>query len=56
MLHLDNLKKQAKQIVRWHREGYDPVAERIRAGLPASATLRMPRFSPGVSLSVTRTN
>jgi len=33
MLHLDNLKKQAKQIVRWHREGYYPVAQRIRAGL-----------------------
>jgi catechol 2,3-dioxygenase-like lactoylglutathione lyase family enzyme len=34
MLHLDNLKKQAKQIVRWHRQGYFPVAQRIRAGLP----------------------
>ncbi len=34
MLHLDNLRKQAKQIVRWHREGYYPVAQRIRAGLP----------------------
>ncbi len=34
MLHLDNLKKQAKQIVRWHRAGYYPVAQRIRAGLP----------------------
>lgn len=33
MPHLDNLKKQAKQIVRWHREGYYPVAQRIRAGL-----------------------
>jgi catechol 2,3-dioxygenase-like lactoylglutathione lyase family enzyme len=34
MLNLDNLKKQAKQIVRWHREGYFPVAQRIRAVLP----------------------
>lgn len=34
MFHLENLKKQAKQIVRWHREGYYPVAQRIRAGLP----------------------
>ena len=34
MLHLDNLKKQAKQIVRWHRERYYPVAQRIRSGLP----------------------
>jgi hypothetical protein len=34
MLHLENLKKQAKQIVRWHRQAYHPVAQRIRAGLP----------------------
>jgi catechol 2,3-dioxygenase-like lactoylglutathione lyase family enzyme len=34
MLQLENLKKQAKQIVRWHRNGYYPVAQRIRAGLP----------------------
>ena len=34
MLHLENLKKQAKQIVRWHREGYYPVAQRIRVALP----------------------
>lgn len=34
MLHLENLKKQAKQIVRWHRDAYYPVAQRIRAGLP----------------------
>lgn len=34
MLNLDNLKKQAKQLVRWHREGYYPVAQRIRTGLP----------------------
>ena len=34
MLNLDNLKKQAKQLVRWHREGYYPVAQRIRAALP----------------------
>lgn len=34
MPHPDNLKKQAKQIVRWHREGYYPVAQRIRTGLP----------------------
>ncbi len=39
MLHLDNFKKQAKQIVRWHREGYYPVAQRIRAGLPRSCDL-----------------
>jgi catechol 2,3-dioxygenase-like lactoylglutathione lyase family enzyme len=34
MLNFDNLKKQAKQLVRWHREGYYPVAQRIRAVLP----------------------
>lgn len=37
MLQVENLKKQAKQIVRWHREGYYPVAGRIRAGLPRFA-------------------
>ncbi len=50
MLHLDNLKKQAKQIVRWHREGYYPVAKRIRAGLPRfrdvdDATILSQRFA-----------
>ena len=34
MLNVENLKKQAKQLVRWHREGYYPVAQRIRAVLP----------------------
>lgn len=34
MPNLDNLKKQARQLVRWHREGYHPVAQRIRLGLP----------------------
>ena len=34
MRNVDNLKKQAKQLVRWHREGYYPVAQRIRAVLP----------------------
>lgn len=50
MLHLDNLKKQAKQIVRWHRERYYPVAQRIRAGLPRfhdvdDATILSKRFA-----------
>jgi catechol 2,3-dioxygenase-like lactoylglutathione lyase family enzyme len=50
MLHLDNLKKQAKQIVRWHRERYYPVAQRIRAGLPRfhdvdDATILSQRFT-----------
>jgi len=34
MLNLENLKKQAKQYLRWHRERYYPVAAEIRAGLP----------------------
>jgi hypothetical protein len=34
MPNLDNLKKQAKQYLRWHRERYHPVAAEIRAALP----------------------
>ena len=31
---IENLRKQAKQYLRWHRERYYPVAARIRAALP----------------------
>jgi catechol 2,3-dioxygenase-like lactoylglutathione lyase family enzyme len=34
MPRLENLKKQAKLYLRWHRERYFPVAARIRALLP----------------------
>ena len=34
MPNLDNLRKQAKQYQRWHRERYYPVAAEIRATLP----------------------
>ena len=34
MPNLENLKKQAKQHLRWHRSRYHPVAVRIRAMLP----------------------
>jgi catechol 2,3-dioxygenase-like lactoylglutathione lyase family enzyme len=34
MPNLDNLRKQAKQYLRWHRERYYPVAAAIRAALP----------------------
>jgi uncharacterized glyoxalase superfamily protein PhnB len=34
MANLDNLRKQAKQFLRWHRDRYYPVAAEIRAGLP----------------------
>lgn len=34
MPNLENLKKQAKLILRWHRERHYPVAAQIRAHLP----------------------
>ena len=34
MPNLENLKKQAKLILRWHRERHYPVAAQIRGGLP----------------------
>ena len=34
MPNIENLKKQAKQYLRWHRERYYPVAAQIRAVLP----------------------
>jgi catechol 2,3-dioxygenase-like lactoylglutathione lyase family enzyme len=34
MPNLENLKKQAKQMLRWHRERHYPVAAQIRAHLP----------------------
>jgi catechol 2,3-dioxygenase-like lactoylglutathione lyase family enzyme len=33
MPNLDNLRKQAKQLLRWHRDRYHPVAAEIRATL-----------------------
>ncbi|MDI1285075.1 MAG: VOC family protein [Reyranella sp.] len=34
MPNLENLRKQAKLYLRWHRDGYHPVAAAIRALLP----------------------
>ncbi|MBR1152216.1 VOC family protein [Bradyrhizobium sp. JYMT SZCCT0428] len=34
MLNLENLRKQAKLVLRWHRDRYYPVAAQIRSGLP----------------------
>ena len=34
MPNLENLKKQAKLILRWHRECHYPVAAQIRGHLP----------------------
>lgn len=40
MPNLENLKKQAKLILRWHRERYYPVAAQIRGILPRFLKLR----------------
>src|SRR5882757_2270124 len=34
MPNLENLRKQAKLVLRWHRDCYYPVAAQIRSGLP----------------------
>lgn len=47
MLNFENLKKQAKQLVRWHREGYYPVAQRIRYVLPRYRDLDDPAILSG---------
>jgi len=39
MPNLENLKKQAKLILRWHRESHYPVAAQIRALLPRFANM-----------------
>lgn len=39
MSNFENLKKQAKQYLRWHRERHYPVAAEIRAALPRFAHL-----------------
>ena len=40
MPNIENLRKQAKQYLRWHRERYYPVADRIRAALPRFRDMR----------------
>ena len=37
MPNLENLRKQARLILRWHRDRYHPVAAQLRAGLPRYA-------------------
>ena len=39
MPNLDTLKKHAKQLVRWHRDGSHTVCEKIRLALPSYAAL-----------------
>jgi catechol 2,3-dioxygenase-like lactoylglutathione lyase family enzyme len=44
MSNLENLKKQAKQYLRWHRERYYPVAAIIREYLPRFRQLSDPEI------------
>jgi catechol 2,3-dioxygenase-like lactoylglutathione lyase family enzyme len=44
MPNLENLRKQAKLFLRWHRERYYPVAARIRVGLPRFRHLSDPEI------------
>jgi catechol 2,3-dioxygenase-like lactoylglutathione lyase family enzyme len=44
MSNLENLKKQAKQYLRWHRAQYYPVAAIIRAHLPRFRQLSDPEI------------
>ena len=44
MPSLENLRKQAKLILRWHRDRYYPVAAQIRAVLPRFAHLSDPEI------------
>jgi catechol 2,3-dioxygenase-like lactoylglutathione lyase family enzyme len=39
MPNLENLRKQAKLVLRWHRDRYHPVAAQIRGALPRFAAL-----------------
>jgi len=44
MPYLENLRKQAKQVLRWHRERYYPVAATIRDHLPRFRQLSDPEI------------
>jgi catechol 2,3-dioxygenase-like lactoylglutathione lyase family enzyme len=44
MPSLENVRKQAKLILRWHRDRYYPVAAQIRAVLPRFAQLSDPEI------------
>ena len=44
MPSLENLKKQAKLVLRWHRDRYYPVAAQIRAVLPRFRQLSDPEI------------
>ena len=44
MSNLENLKKQAKLILRWHRDRYYPVAAQIRSGLSRYSQMTDPEI------------
>jgi catechol 2,3-dioxygenase-like lactoylglutathione lyase family enzyme len=44
MPDLENLRKQAKLILRWHRDRYYPVAVQIRSGLPRFSRMTDPEI------------
>jgi catechol 2,3-dioxygenase-like lactoylglutathione lyase family enzyme len=44
MPNLENLRKQAKLILRWHRDRYYPVAAQIRSGLPRYSQMTDPEI------------
>src|SRR5229473_154013 len=44
MPNLENLRKQAKLILRWHRDRYYPVAAQIRSGLPRYGQMSDPEI------------
>src|SRR6266478_9617135 len=44
MPNLENLRKQAKLILRWHRDRYYPVAAQIRSGLPHYSRMTDPEI------------
>jgi catechol 2,3-dioxygenase-like lactoylglutathione lyase family enzyme len=44
MPNLENLRKQAKFILRWHRDRHYPVAAQIRSGLPRFSQMTDPEI------------
>jgi catechol 2,3-dioxygenase-like lactoylglutathione lyase family enzyme len=44
MPNIENLRKQAKLILRWHRDRYYPVAAQIRSGLPRFSQMTDPEI------------
>ncbi|NOJ42305.1 VOC family protein [Bradyrhizobium australiense] len=44
MRNFENLRKQAKLILRWHRDRYYPVAAQIRSGLPRFSQMTDPEI------------